>query len=157
MYCLLPVFFFFFVCLTIIDTFLCLLGHLEHDFPCAVPSARLYWRPREVLRCLASSSLSVSRHPTPMQHIPQVLFQMPSLRRRPAAGRFLHLITQSTQHFLADSSLDLHYHFLFVLPALKSPLLANFWSKAIVTAGCKSILCLSDKVRKGYLQIQDHA
>lgn len=50
------------VCLTITDTFLCLLGHLEHDFPCAVPSACLYWRPREVLGCRASSSLCVFRH-----------------------------------------------------------------------------------------------
>lgn len=31
------------------DTFLCFLGHLEHDFPCAVPSACLTWRPREIL------------------------------------------------------------------------------------------------------------
>lgn len=50
-YFILPV---FLVCLTIIDTFLCFLGHLEHDFPCAVPSACLTWRPREVLGYLAS-------------------------------------------------------------------------------------------------------
>lgn len=45
----------FLVCLTIIDTFLCFLGHLEHNFPCAVPSACLTWRPMEVPGCLASS------------------------------------------------------------------------------------------------------
>lgn len=137
---------FFFVCLIIIDTFLCFLGHLEHDFPCAAPSACLTWKPREVPWSLASSiKLSMCF---------QALFSLILLQEQKTdystphqcnvfhrfcfrcyylgedcsmtISRFLHLIMQSTQQFLADNSLDHHYHSLFVLSALKFPLLANF-------------------------------
>lgn len=68
-HCLSPV---FFVCLTIIDAFLCFLGHLEHAFPCAVPSSCLTWRPRAVLGCLASSiKLSMCFQTLPRLILPQ--------------------------------------------------------------------------------------